>query len=76
MGETCSTYGEMRSEYSFLVGKPEGKKPPGRTKCRLKDNIRKDLRETGREGVGWIHLSQDRDHWWPLVNTILNLQVP
>jgi hypothetical protein len=32
--------------------------------------------ETGREGVDWIHLVQDREHWWDLVNTLLNLQDP
>jgi hypothetical protein len=26
--------GEMRNSYSILVGKPEGKRPLGRTKCR------------------------------------------
>jgi len=39
--------------YKILVGKPEGKKPVGR----LWDNIRMDLRETGSEGVDWIHLA-------------------
>jgi hypothetical protein len=28
-----------------------------------------------REGVDWIHLAQDRDMWWALVNTIMSLQV-
>jgi hypothetical protein len=28
-----------------------------------------DLRETGREGVDWMHLAQDRDQWRALVNT-------
>jgi hypothetical protein len=32
-------------------------------------NIRMDLREVGWEIVDWIHLSQDRDQWWTLVNT-------
>jgi hypothetical protein len=35
-----------------------------------------DLRERGHKGVDWIHLAQDRDHWWDLVNNIMNLQVP
>jgi hypothetical protein len=35
-----------------------------------------DLREPGIEGVDWIHLVQDRDWWWALVNMIMNLQVP
>jgi len=27
-------------------------------------DIRMDLKETGWEGVDWIHLIQDRDQWW------------
>jgi len=34
------------------------------------------LRETGWEGMDWIHLTQDRDQWWALVNTAMNLGVP
>jgi hypothetical protein len=40
------------------------------------DGIKMDLREIGWEGgVEWIHLAQDRDLWWALVNALLNLQV-
>jgi hypothetical protein len=35
-----------------------------------------DLREVGWEGVDWIHLTQDRDQWRSVVNTVLNLWVP
>jgi hypothetical protein len=38
---------------------------------RLEDNIRMDLRETGWEGVEWIHLAQDRDQWRAFVNTVI-----
>jgi hypothetical protein len=27
-------------------------------------------------GLDWIHLAQDRDKLWALVNVIMNLQVP
>ena len=27
-------------------------------------------------GIDWIHLAQDRDRWWALVNAIMNLLVP
>jgi len=30
-----------------MVGKPEGKRPLGRHRCRCEDNIRMDLREIG-----------------------------
>jgi len=33
--------------YRVLVGKPEGKRPLGRPRCRSEDNIRIDLQEVG-----------------------------
>jgi hypothetical protein len=27
-------------------------------------------------GVDWMHLAQDRDQWKPLVDVVMNLQVP
>jgi hypothetical protein len=39
--------GEKRNAYRLLVGKPEGKRPPGRPRCRWVDNIRMDLGEVG-----------------------------
>jgi hypothetical protein len=35
-----------------------------------------DVRDTGWEGVKWIHLAQDRDQWLAVVNTIINPWVP
>jgi hypothetical protein len=35
-----------------------------------------DLGKIGFVDVDWIHLVQDRDRWWALVNTVMNLQVP
>ena len=39
--------GEERGAYRVLVGKPEGKRPLGRSRHRRVDNIRKDLQEVG-----------------------------
>jgi hypothetical protein len=50
----------MRNVYIILVGRPEGKRPLGRSKRRWDDNIRMDLTEVGWEGVDWIHLAQVR----------------
>jgi hypothetical protein len=49
--------------HKIVVGKPKGKRPLGRLRCRCKDNIKMDLRETGWEGVVWIRVAQDRDRW-------------
>jgi hypothetical protein len=27
-------------------------------------------------GMDWIDLAQDRDRWWAVVNTVMNLRVP
>jgi hypothetical protein len=34
-----------------------------------------DLKETGWDGVDWIHAVQDRNQWRVLVNTVINLRV-
>jgi hypothetical protein len=34
-----------------------------------------DLEERGLEGVDWIHLAQDMDQWWAVVNMLMNLWV-
>jgi hypothetical protein len=31
-----------------------------------------ELTEIGREGVDWIHLPHERDHWQAIVNTVMN----
>jgi hypothetical protein len=41
----------------LLVGKPEGKRPLGRTRCRWLNNIEMDLGEIGWGDVGWIGLA-------------------
>jgi len=59
-----------------LVGKPEGKRPLGRPRCRCVDNIRMDLQEVGCAYVDWIELAKDRDRWQKLVSAVMNLRVP
>jgi hypothetical protein len=39
--------GEKRNVYRLLVGKPEGKRPLGRTRRRWIDTIKMDLLEIG-----------------------------
>jgi len=68
--------GERRSEYRVLVGKPEGKRPLGRPRCRWEDNIKMGLQELGCVVMDWIELAQDRDRWRVLVNAVMKLRVP
>ena len=67
--------GEGRGVHRVLVGKPEGKRPLGRTRRRWEDNIKMDLREVGGGG-DWMEMAQNRDRWRALVNTVMNFQVP
>jgi len=57
------------------MGKPEGKRPMGRPRCRWEDNIKMDLQEVGGACGDWIELAQDRDSWRALVSTVMNLRV-
>jgi hypothetical protein len=68
--------GETTNAYRILVGKPEGKRPLGRTRRRWVDNIKMDLRERGWDGMDWIELAQDRGQWMALVNTVMKLRGP
>jgi hypothetical protein len=43
--------GEGRGVYRVLVGRPIGKSPLGRPRCRWEDNIKMDLREIGIDGT-------------------------
>ena len=76
MGWACSMFGERRGIYRVLVGKPEGKRPLGRPRCRQEDNIKMGLKDVGCGGVDWIELAHDRDRWQALVNAVMNLRVP
>ena len=55
--------GERRGVHRLLVGKPEGKSPLGRPKCRWENNIKVDLQEVGGGGGDWMELAQDRESW-------------
>jgi hypothetical protein len=76
MGGACGSHGDVSGAYNILVGRPEGRRPLGRPNRRWEDNIKMILREIGLGVVDWIHWAQDRDRWWALVNTVMNLRVP
>ena len=61
---------------AFWWGKPERKRPFGRPRRRLEDNIKMDLQEMGCEGMDWIELAQDRDRRMAVVNAVMSPRVP
>jgi hypothetical protein len=67
--------GEKRNAYRLLVGKPQGKRPLGRSGRRWVDNIKIDLVEIGWGGVDWIGLDPDKYSWRALVNVAMDLRV-
>jgi len=68
--------GEICSSYKILVGKPEGKRPFGRPRRRWAIKLECILGKQGGGVWDWLHLAQDRDKWWALVTTKMNLWVP
>ena len=68
--------GQGRGVCRVLVGKPDGKRPLGRSRLRWEDNIKMDLQEVGGGCEDWLELAQDRDRWRALVSTVMNLWVP
>jgi hypothetical protein len=65
--------GEERGVHRVLVGKPEKKRPLGRSRRRWADNIKMDLQELGVRLGDWIESAQDRDRWRALVSTVRTL---
>jgi len=68
--------GDRRGVFRVLVGKPEGKRPPGRTRRRWEGNTMMDLQEVGCGGMDGIELAQDRDRWRAIVTAVMKLRVP
>lgn len=62
--------GKMKNAYKCFVGN----KPLVRPRQRMEDNIKMELTEIRREGMGWIHLAQDWIQWRVLVKAALSLR--
>ena len=68
--------GEGRGVHRVLVGKPEGKRPLGRPRCRWEDNIKMDLQEVGGGCGDWKELAQGRERWRAFVSMVMNFRDP
>jgi hypothetical protein len=75
MGRVCSTNGETKNAYRILVGKLERRRPLGSPRRKWVDNNKMDLRDIGWDGIDWTDMTQDREEWRALVNTVINLRV-
>jgi hypothetical protein len=71
MCRACSTHGEWK--YGILVGKPVGKRPPGR---RWKNNIKVNLRKLDASVQTGLKNAQRSDQWRTVVNMVMNIRVP
>jgi hypothetical protein len=60
------------SAFKLLRGKPTGKRPLGKPRCRWEDNIRMGCKEIGINMRNWVDSAQDKDFCRVLV---LNLRV-
>jgi hypothetical protein len=62
---------ESRNEYRILVGRTEGKRPPGRPRRSWADNIKMELREINLDHMDCSNLAQDKDEWKAFVSTVM-----
>jgi hypothetical protein len=76
MGGACGSHGGGEGCILHFGWEALRNEPLGRPRHRWEDNTEMDLRETGFGDVDWVHLAWDRDTWWTLVNTVMNLWVP
>jgi len=57
--------GERRDVCRVVAGKPDGKRPLGRPKCRWEDNVKMDLQEVGCgvwTGSSWFRIGTGGGH--------------
>jgi hypothetical protein len=76
VGRNCGSHGVRRSAYVVSVGKPEGKRPLGRPRPKLEDNIKMSLTEFSCEDVIYIKLAENRDKCQAVVKAAMNTRVP
>jgi hypothetical protein len=74
MGGACSADGG-EERLLVLLEKPQGKNHLGDPGADGMILLRWILRKWDG-GMDWIDVTQDRDRWWAIVNTVRNLRVP
>jgi hypothetical protein len=75
VGGACSAKGGNRNAYRLLVGKPDGRRPLGRPRCRWVDNIKMNFVDIGFGDLGWTGLAEHKYRWRALVNSVMNPRV-
>jgi hypothetical protein len=55
------------------MGKPDVKRPLGRSRRRSEDNIKIYFQKVGLGRMDWTDLAQDTDRWRALVNAVIKL---
>jgi hypothetical protein len=68
--------GEGRDVNRIVVGKCEGKRPPGISRRRWEDNIKMEIRKVECGGVDSIDLAQNRDKQRAHVKVVTKLRGP
>lgn len=80
MGRSCGMHGEgeKQNSHGILVGKSKEKRPFGTSKSQAKweGNIIMQFKAKGWDGTEWIHVVQNRDKCWVIVNMSKNFQIP
>jgi hypothetical protein len=59
----------MPAASKVVICKPEGTNSRGRSRC----DIKRDIQENWCDGVDWIHLAQNRQHFWASAFTVIKL---
>jgi hypothetical protein len=75
MGRARRTNGREGERLQVIGGNTEGKRPLGKPRRRWVDNVKMDLGEIAWGGVVSISVTQEREKWRALVNTVMFLRV-
>jgi hypothetical protein len=76
MSWECNKHRGKKTRTEFWLGSLR-RSPLWRPRCRWKGNVIKvDLKEIVRRSANFIDLTEDRDWWRALVDTVMNCRVP